>query len=436
MTRIPPIVEIVSTGTEILQGLYADRNAQDLSRLLDAAGFRVRHHHAARDHVGELRALLDVIAARADAIVMTGGLGPTDDDVNRDVIADIWNAPTELDPEAERMVRKFFEHRGLPMPERNVVQAMIPRGATVFYNFHGTAPGFGIPPAANGEELGRRARAALVALPGPPREWKAMWERDAGPWLCSRFPDRPLRRIECLHVAMIPESTINERLHDLFNADPRVELTLLADRGHIRIRLILTTDSEGDGERLAAEYVARVRERLPAEALLSGRESAWSLEEEINDLLRNGSRRIATAESCTGGLVAARITDVAGASAYFHQGFVTYSNEAKSELLGVREITLREHGAVSRECALEMAAGARRRTAADAALSITGVAGPGGGTEEKPVGTVWFAMDTADRGVMSIRRRLPGNRDNVREWACRQGLDLIRRWAASLPWPE
>jgi nicotinamide-nucleotide amidase len=322
------------------------------------------------------------------------------------------------------------------MPERNVVQAMIPRGATTFYNFHGTAPGFGIPPVGETESSGRCARAALVALPGPPKEWKAMWDRDAGLWLCSRFPNRPLRRIECLHVAMLPESTINERLHDLFTADPRIELTLLADRGHIRIRLILTTDSETEGESLADDFVARIRERLPAETILSGRESGWSIEQEIHALLCDGKRRIAVAESCTGGLVAARITDVPGSSAYFHQGFVTYSNEAKCDSLGVSESALLERGAVSRECALEMAAGARSRTAADAALSITGIAGPGGGTEEKPVGTVWFAMDTADRGAVAIRRRLPGNRDNVREWACRQGLDLIRRWAASLPWPK
>ncbi len=433
MTLKPPTAEVLSTGTEILQGLYPDRNAMKLSRYLDRLGFRVRYHHAARDQAGELASLLAAAAVRSDLIVMTGGLGPTEDDINRHVIARLWEAPTRLDPKAERMMRERFEMRNLPMPDRNVIQAMIPRDARVFYNHNGTAPGFGFPAS---RDAAGQARAALVAMPGPSKEWIPMWEQDVQPWLETLFPHRPVRRLRSLHVVMIPESTINDRLRDLFNADSAMELTLLADRGHIRIRLMATADAEEQAQAILDRYTDDVLNRLPPDSVLRERGPEWSLEEELNRLLSDGRRTLAVAESCTGGLVAARITDVPGSSAYFREGFLVYSNEAKIDLLGVDPETLRAQGAVSRECALEMARGARRRSGADAAVSITGIAGPSGGSPEKPVGTVWLALDTAERGEFALHRRFPGNREAVREWACRQALDLFRRWADGLPWPE
>lgn len=428
-----PRAEIVSTGTELLQGLYTDRNACALASRLDALGFRAVYTHAARDCPGEIEALLAAAARRADVIVMTGGLGPTVDDCNRDVIARLWEAPARLDATAERMMRERFESRGIPMPENNIVQAMIPEGATVFYNHNGTAPGFALP--ARGSRDGERL-AALVALPGPPGEWTLMWESGAAPWLRAQFPNLPARHVITRHFSMIPESVVNDRIADLFAADPRAEVTILAARGHIRLRVTATDASPDRAERLAEEMMGRALERLPREVILSGSAPEWTLEEELGALLRGSGRRIATAESCTGGLVAARLTDIPGSSEYFVQGFITYSNEAKARALGVSEETLRRYGAVSAECAREMAAGARRAAGAvDAALAITGIAGPGGGSAEKPVGLVWFALDSADRGAVTIRRLYRGQRDSVREWAARQGLDLLRRWAANLPWP-
>lgn len=437
MTLKSPTAEIISTGTEILQGLYPDRNASNLSRLLDSIGFRVRYHHATRDHVDELEALLAAAASRSDVLVMTGGLGPTEDDINRHAIARLWSAPLEHDPVAERMMRERFEARKLPMPERNVIQAMIPRGATVFYNYHGTAPGFGLSRRTeDGAEEGTRPVAALVALPGPPREWNPMWERDAAPWLVEQFPHRTCRRIQTLHVALLPESTINDRVRDLFTADPRLELTLLADRGHIRARCIATGDDEAEADVLVKDFADRVCGRLPPETILRSREAAWSIEEELAALLRGTGRTVTVAESCTGGMVAARITDVPGASEFLGEAFVTYSNEAKRDRLGVLEETLGVNGAVSRECVLEMASGARRVARADAAVAVSGIAGPTGGTPDKPVGTVWFAIDAEGRPPCAIHRRIPGGRDSVREWACRQALDLLRRWADNLAWPD
>ncbi len=474
----PIDVEIVSTGSELLQGLYTDRNACSLAQRLDALGFRAIYTHAARDDAAQLETLLREIVGRgARAVVMTGGLGPTEDDVNRDVISRVWQAPTELDPVAERMMRERFEARGITMPEQNIIQAMIPRGATTFYNHNGTAPGFGIPPKGIGrnskKDLGRDVQAtgippsqaadvgqpaqpvssqadallpaqaiqlalpALVALPGPPGEWMPMWESDAAPWLCAQFPKRPARLVRSYHLVMIPESIVNERLRDLFTADPRVEVTLLAARGHVRLRLIATADSgEAEAGALIEKFAAEALSRLPAEIVLRGQKPEWSVEEELGELLRGSGRRIATAESCTGGMIAARITDVAGASEYFTRGWVVYSNEAKVELLGVRAETIARYGAVSGECVREMAARARELSGADAALAVSGIAGPGGGTPEKPVGTLWLALDSRDRGAVALHRRYTGQRDAVREWACKMGLDLLRRWSASLPWPD
>jgi nicotinamide-nucleotide amidase len=427
-----PRVEIITTGTEILQGLYVDQHSARLSRKLEALGFCVTYHHSARDDRSALEALLREVAARADAIVMTGGLGPTEDDVNRDAIAQVWETALRLDAGAEQMMRARFEQRSLVMPERNVIQAMIPEGATVFYNPNGTAPGFGVPA---GIPPAGKPRAALVALPGPASEWTPMWERDAGPWLSALFPKRPSRYLTTLHISMLPESVVNQLLSDLFAADARVNVTILAERGHVRLRFVATTEDSEHSQALAEEYAALAAARLPSDVLLHSRAEEWSLEQEINLLLRDGTRSITVAESCTGGMVAARLTETPGSSAYFHRGFVVYSNEAKRDLLGVPAESLDNFGAVSRECVEAMARGARRCSGADAAVAISGIAGPEGGTPEKPVGTVWLALDSADRGGVVLRRFYPGHRSSVREWAARQGLDLLRRWAAGLPWP-
>lgn len=428
-----PRVEVITTGTEILQGLYVDQHSARLSRKLEALGFCVTYHHSARDDRPALEALLREVAARADVIVMTGGLGPTEDDVNRDVVARVWETPLRFDARAEQMMRARFEQRNLVMPERNVIQAMIPEGATVFYNFNGTAPGFGMP--AGRTSSGER-RAALVALPGPSSEWTPMWVRDAGPWLCARFPERPSRYLTTLHVSMMPESMVNQLLSDLFSADARVSVTILAERGHVRLRFVATTEDAAHSQALAEDHAAAAAARLPTDVVLHSRAEEWSLEQEINMLLRDGKRSVSVAESCTGGMVAARLTEIPGSSAYFRRGFVVYSNEAKQELLGVGGDLLDRFGAVSRECVEAMARGARRSSGSDAAVAISGIAGPEGGTPDKPVGTVWLALDSADRGGVAIRCFYPGNRQTVREWAARQGLDLLRRWAAGLSWPE
>lgn len=433
MTAPIPTAEILSTGTELLQGLYADENARRLCQRLDALGFRVCYQHAARDLRDEIKAALADASTRSNLVVMTGGLGPTEDDVNRDVIADLWNIPLCHDPRAEHMLRERFQRRGIEMPERNVVQAMIPQGATVFYNHHGTAPGFALAPRALTPKS--VARAGLVALPGPGREWMPMWDSDVVGWLASHYPDRPHRVVRTLHSVLLPESLINQSLKDLFTCDPALELTLLADGGRVRIRIIATAPTAAEANSIAERYQREVITRIPDDHVLRGTEPVWTVAQELQLLMKGSGKTIATAESCTGGLVSAAITDVPGASEFFLRGYVTYSNDAKMELLGVSEETLNTRGAVSRETALEMAFGARKRSGADCAVAITGIAGPDGATAEKPVGLVYIAHDSVERGAFAIERRFQGNRSYIRDLACVHALDMLRRWAANVPWP-
>jgi len=418
-----PLVRIVSTGSEITQGLYADTNAQRLSRLLLERGFKVIGHAAAPDDPALIRKAIADAMPGIDLIVMTGGLGPTEDDVNRDVIAELLGLELVRDTRAEEMLRKRFATRNIPMPERNVVQAMLPAGCVPLYNHWGTAPGFFI--AAGG------THPALLALPGPSSEWKPMIEAALQDELAGQFPGRPIRATHTMHVAMIAESVVNQALRDLFTWDRRVELGLLAHRGNIRIRLIATESTAEAARALINQLRALILERIPAELIhTEGPETATPAAAAL-DMLRRQGRRLAIAESCTGGGIAQAITDVPGCSDVFAAGWVTYCNEAKTRDLGVPAALIDTHGAVSEEVALAMACGARQRAGADVALSVTGIAGPAGGTPEKPVGTVWFGCASAERAI-ARRYQFSGDRDAIREWSVNQGLELLRRFIAGV----
>jgi len=419
----PPRVRIISTGSEILQGLYPDTNAQNLSRLFFEQGFEVVGHSAVGDHRPRTRATLENALSDAELVVMTGGLGPTEDDVNRFVIAELYGLALVRDARAEEMLRERFRYRGITMPERNVVQADLPAGCRTLYNHWGTAPGFFLPPV--------QARPALLALPGPPKEWRPMIERAFEEEISDLFPGRPRRRVYSLHVSMTAESTLNEALSDLFREGQDTELALLANRGHIRIRLIATGEDDADLDRRISAMRAKVLDRIGEKLPYSEGQDATTLEEALLAAMQQRGLTLATAESCTGGWVAKALTDIAGSSATLVAGWVTYSNEAKARELGVDPGVIEEHGAVSEETARAMAEGARRKSGADIAISVTGIAGPSGGSEEKPVGTVWFALSDA-RGSEARRRVFPGDRDAVREFSMRQALELVRRRILSL----
>lgn len=415
-----PEIWILSTGTEILQGLYPDTNAQWLSRELQAIGFQASRHMAIADDAKSLRAGLEVAAKSADLVIITGGLGPTADDLNRETVADVFGAKLIEDARALEEIEERFTRRGRKMPPSNAVQALIPEGATVLYNAWGTAPGFFLAACEGGP------RAAMLALPGPPREMNPMFKQLAAPLVMERFGGgRRAYRVLTLHTISLPESQINEQIQDLFGADPKVNLALLAGKWRVDVRLTFQAETEVENAALEAEWRERIAERVGAENIFG--ENDTEFEQAIGALLREKGQTIATAESCTGGLIAKKLTDIAGSSDYFVEGFVTYTNGAKTARLGVPKDLIIEHGAVSAEVAEAMALGAQKASGADWALSVTGVAGPGGGTPEKPVGLVFIGL-AAPGGEAKVRRVMGfSDRAAVRELSSLTALDILRR---------
>jgi nicotinamide-nucleotide amidase len=417
-----PIIWIVSTGTEILQGHYPDRNAQWLSARLLELGLAVARHMAVPDNRAALHAALALAAREADLVVTTGGLGPTGDDLNRFVMSEIWGAPLELEEKSLGRIRARFKRRGRQMPPSNEVQAHLPRGAIVLDNDEGTAPGFYLRPAVN------TVRATLLALPGPPREMRPMFEHGGAPLVLEDFAaGRRVRRTLTFHTIGLAESWIDQRVRDCFDADARVNFALLAALGKVDIRLTLMGGDADDNAALEAQWRETIHGRIGAENIYG--ENETTLESAVGALLRERRQSLATAESCTGGMLAGRVTDAPGASDYFREGFVTYANDAKMARLGVSESLLREHGAVSAPVAAAMARGALAASGATWALSVTGIAGPGGGTAEKPVGLVYFGLAGplgGEDNVRTLRHVFLGGRDDVRAQAAQAALNILR----------
>ncbi len=410
---------IISSGSEILQGLYPDTNAQSLSQKLTELGYRVIGHQAIPDDKQLLNHGLDFATKTADLVVLTGGLGPTLDDLTRDAVCELYQIPLKRNQIAVRLMQRRFKLRGYEMPDRNLVQADIPEGAVVLQNHWGTAPGFYLP-APRGSD-----RGALIALPGPPHEWTPMFNRLFDGRNRVLLPSRRVTKSHTIHLAMVPESLINERLQPLFDEGHGSSLTILASRGHIRIRLLVESDIESEITKAFEELYSRVKRALDGLPIFMEGSGDLTFPEVILNKCRERSLTLTTAESCTGGGIAFGLTSVAGSSDIVLGGWVTYSNEAKSRDLGVKVSTLESFGAVSSEVAAEMAEGARKQSGSSLALSVTGIAGPGGGSKEKPVGTVWFGL-SSEHTVITIRKNFPGDRETVREFAIKQGYELLR----------
>ncbi len=416
-----PAIWILSTGTEILQGLYPDTNAAWLSRELFGLGLPVARHMAVADEHGALREALELVCRSADLTIMTGGLGPTADDLNRATVAEAYGVRLREDTRALEQIRRAFSSRGRQMAASNAVQALIPEGAEILYNAWGTAPGFLLRPPPRGG-----LRATLLALPGPPREMQPMFQQLVRPRLLELFAaDRRAVGTLTLHTVGLAESDINDRIRDLFGQDSKVNVALLAGRWRVDVRLTFQGDSPEDNAALETRWREMIHDRLGGINIWG--EGDVTFPEAIGRLLSERRETLALAESCTGGLIAKQITDVPGSSDYFLEGFVVYSNEAKIRRLAVPEALLATHGAVSPEVAEAMARGARQATGADWALSVTGIAGPGGGTPEKPVGLMYFGLAAPDGRLK--HRRVMGFRDReaIRELAAVTGLDILRR---------
>lgn len=407
---------ILAVGSELLGTDRLDTNSLRLTRLLDRYGVELRRKGVVGDSVEDISDELHSLLARHDLVLVTGGLGPTADDLTREATSLALGRGLRLDEEVLAGIERRFREYGRKMPAVNRKQAEVIEGAELIANRRGTAPGMRI------EGQG----SALFLFPGVPTELEGMIESDLEPWLAEHTGGEG-RETVTLKVACLPESVVEERVAPAYEEFGRENITILASPGEIRLRATAQGPEPERRRRLEA-MTARLRE-LAGDAVFCSREED-TLEGVVGDLLRKAGATLTAAESCTGGLLSERITRAPGSSDYFLGGAVTYTNELKTLVLGVPEELLREHGAVSEPVARAMAEGVRRTWKSDYGIGITGVAGPGGGSEAKPVGTVHIAVAGPDDGPDTTghhRVRFPGDRERVRWQSAQLALDMLRR---------
>jgi nicotinamide-nucleotide amidase len=428
------MIELLSIGNELLLGATVDTNASWIAGRLAEAGVAVRRKTTVGDDVAGIRDALEAALRRSGTVICTGGLGPTPDDLTRHAAAELYGRALVVDEGWVGVLRERYARRGMTMPAINIVQAEHPEGARLLHNQRGTAPGIVVDDPARG---------LTVLLPGVPSEMRWLMEAHVLPLLVGRLRPEGSIVSRTVRTAGLSEATVAERLVDVSAGLAPLSLAFLPHGTGVDLRITCAAGmagaAGGSGAAGAATdasacaplldaAAAAICERLGDDVYAT---EPVDLATVVGGMLRDRRMTLALAESCTGGLVARRMTDEAGASDYLLAGLVTYSNEAKQALLGVREATLAAHGAVSEACAREMAGGARRVAGADAGLAITGIAGPGGGTADKPVGTVWLAV-ALPSATHTRRVVLPGDRTEVRERAAQAALDMLRRALAGV----
>jgi nicotinamide-nucleotide amidase len=406
---------ILGVGEELLAPGRVETNSLYITEKLAAVGVPVGFRAILGDAEEAIAAAIRHALAGSDLVLVSGGLGPTADDRTRDAVSRALGIGMHLDDGILQDLAERFAKRGLEMPEVNRRQAMVPEGALILPNRRGTAPGLWI-------ETGRRETPkVLVLLPGPPRELEPMFDEEVLPRL-RELAGRVFYRTRKLWVAGLPESAVEQKILSTYRSYENPLTTILASPGQVEIRLTASGESPEAADALNDELAAKLRPILE-EHLFSEHEE--SLEAVVGSLLLEAGMKIAVAESLTGGLIAHRITQVSGASRYFDTGYVTYSNGSKISLLGVPKDLFRSVGAVSEEVALAMARGALERAPADIAVSVTGIAGPTGGSDAKPVGLVYIGIATRE-GARAERRQFPGERRHVKRWTAQTALDLVR----------
>ncbi|MEP6690794.1 MAG: competence/damage-inducible protein A [Gemmatimonadaceae bacterium] len=408
-------VEILTIGDELLLGYTIDTNGAHIARELAAVGIEIVRRTSVGDDAAEIAAGVREALDRTGAVITTGGLGPTSDDMTRPAIAALFGRAMHEDPALVAMLHERFALFAGPMPLSNLVQALVPDGARVLDNRHGSAPGLWLE-----DERGRWA----AMLPGVPREMRGMLADTLLPILRERAGDAvSVVRSRTLRTTGIGESALAERLGNLARSVDGLPVASLPGWEGTDLRLTIRGRAAGDADRVLEEAAAKLRER--AAPFLYG-EDRDDLAASVLAVCRARSLRIATAESCTGGMLGTRITAVPGSSDVYVGGVIAYDNHVKCEKLGVPSDLLATNGAVSEPVAAAMAEGACARFGAQVGIGITGVAGPGGGTPEKPVGLVWIAA-RVDDDIRTIGRNYVGDREEIRRRACQAALDLVRR---------
>ena len=404
------VCEILSVGTEILLGDILNTNSRYLSVELAKIGISVLRHTTVGDNAERLAAALRTALDRSDIVIATGGLGPTSDDITREVCCEVMGFGTVLDRRIADKIRSYFEGRGIAMPENNLRQAYVPVGGDVFENHNGTAPGLGL----------KKDGKCVVILPGPPYEMAPMYQQSVVPYL-AEYSDGIIVS-HTVRTMCVGESAMAEICSDLLESE-NPTVAPYAKKGEALLRVTAKAENKEKAEELCRPMLDEIVSRLGEKVYGIDSES---IEERVVALLKENGLTLATAESCTAGYIPKRLTDIPGASAVFEYGAITYSNDVKEKVLGVRHETLLAHGAVSEETATEMAAGIRRVSGADIGISVTGIAGPGSDGTSKPVGLCYIALDAEDYSVCEKIETGRSDREYNRYVNSSRALNLVR----------
>lgn len=404
-------VEIIAVGTEILLGNIVNTNAAYLAEKCAGLGLSCYHQDVVGDNEERLCETIRTALSRADILLLSGGLGPTQDDLTKEAAAKVMGKSLYLHEESKEAIRVFFEKRGLEITDNNWKQAMVPEGCIVVENPNGTAPG--IIMAENGKHV--------ILMPGPPNELVPMFETSIMPYLsklqsCVIFS-------QTVKICGVGESKLETMIRDLIEKQTNPTVATYAKTGEVHLRVTARAEDEKEAKKLVKPMVKELKGRFGSSIYTT--DDTVTLEKAVVDLLLANHLTICTVESCTGGLLAARLINVPGVSEVFKAGYITYSNKAKRRLLGVKKTLLLKHGAVSEQVAKEMARGAALASKADVTVSITGIAGPDGGTEEKPVGLVYMGCSVCGR-ITVKKCQFSGSRGKIRENAVSAALSLMR----------
>lgn len=413
---LPVNAEIIAVGSELLTPHRQDTNSLYLTEKLNELGVEVRFKSIVGDDRENLVAAAKLAMRRSDIVIFSGGLGPTEDDLTREAVAEALGLALHRDAQILARLEERFAKRGYKFAPNNAKQADVITNATVLTNPMGTAPGQWISGKYNGCDR------ILILLPGVPYELKALMEGECMVRLRAKVPAQHIAT-RTLKMAMIPESQVDARVAPIYKTYTDVETTILAGGGEIQLHLRCRKDAQAEAEARVEELAEKIENEM-GDAIFSRK--GETMEQIVSYLLQMRAMTLATAESCTGGLLAERITAVSGSSRYFLGGAVVYSNELKTQFAGVPKALIDQHGAVSREVAQSLAEGIRKRCLSSFGVGITGVAGPSGGTEQKPVGLVYIAL-AGDEGTQVVERNFPGDRARIRQFSTMQALEMIRR---------
>ena len=407
------VCELISVGTELLLGNIVNTNTQFLAEKCALLGLSMYHQVTVGDNRERLTQVIRTALDRSDIVILTGGLGPTEDDLTKEVCAEVMGFSLAEDPHTRQMIESYFKNNIYKeIPDNNWKQAIVPQGAIVLDNHNGTAPGL----------ILEKDNKTAILLPGPPNELIPLFNEQVYPYLEKLRPE--VIRSQMVKVCGIGESQVEDKLLDLIDSQTNPTIATYAKTGEVHLRITASAATTEEADSMIKPVVKEIKKRL-GDAVYSTKENE-SLEMAVVRLLKKNGLTVTTAESCTGGMLAARLVNVPGVSDVYREGYITYSNKAKRRLLDVNKSTLKKYGAVSEQTAREMAIGGVFANGADVCVATTGIAGPDGGTEEKPVGLVYISCYLKDK-VTVERFQFKGNREKIREQTVVKALDLLRR---------